>query len=52
MPQKKSAKAFLQRARAKGSDLNKDIVDGKEVLKHLEPKTLQSYARSLDLWKE
>ena len=39
MPKKKSPEDFFRRAREKGSDANKEIVNGTEVQKHLEPKT-------------
>lgn len=50
MPKKKSPEDFFQRARAKGSDINKAIVNGTAVKKPLQPKTEKNYARSLDLW--
>jgi hypothetical protein len=46
---KKSREDFFQRAREKGSDINKEIVNGTEVQRHLEPKTEKNYARALDL---
>ncbi|KAL2039086.1 hypothetical protein N7G274_008135 [Stereocaulon virgatum] len=50
MPKKKSAEAFFRRAREKGSGVNKEIVNGAEVQKHLAPKTQKNYARALGLW--
>jgi len=50
MPKKKSPEDFFQRAREKGSGINKAIVNGAEVQKHLQPKTAKNYARALDLW--
>jgi hypothetical protein len=50
MPKKKSPKEYLQRAREKGSENNKDIVDGTEVKKRLQPKTENNYARASNLW--
>jgi len=47
MPKKKSPADFFQRAREKGSDINKAIVNGTAVKKHIEPK---NYARALGLW--
>ena len=50
MPKKRSPEDFFQRAREKGSGINKAIVNGAEVQKHLQPKTAKNYARALDLW--
>ena len=50
MPKKKSPEDFFQRAREKGSGINKTIVNGAEVQKHLQPKTAKNYTRALDLW--
>lgn len=50
MPKKKSPEDFFQRAREKGSDINKAIVNGSAVKKHIEPKTEKNYARALGLW--
>ncbi|KAK3169331.1 hypothetical protein OEA41_008714 [Lepraria neglecta] len=50
MPKKKSPEDFFQRAREKGSNINKAIVNGTAVKKTLQPKTEKNYARSLDLW--
>ncbi|KAL2041983.1 hypothetical protein N7G274_005171 [Stereocaulon virgatum] len=50
MPKKKSPEDFFQRAREKGSDINKSIVNGSAVKKHIEPKTEKNYARALGLW--
>lgn len=47
MPKKKWPKEYLQRARKKGSENNKDIVDGTEAKKRLQPKTENNYARKL-----
>ncbi len=47
MPKKKLPKEYLQRAREKGSENNKDIVDGTEAKKGLQPKTENNYARKL-----
>ena len=50
MPKKKSPEDFFRRAREKGSEINKEIVNSTEVQKHLEDKTVKNYARALDLW--
>ncbi|KAL8648857.1 MAG: hypothetical protein Q9210_004743 [Variospora velana] len=50
MLKKKSAEDFSRRAPEKGSEFNKEIVNGTEVQKHLENKTAKNYARALDLW--
>ena len=50
MPKKKSPEDFFQRAREKGSNSNKAIVNGTVVKKHLEPKTEKNYTRALGLW--
>ena len=47
---KKSPEDIFQRAREKGSDINKAIVNGIAVKEPLQPKTEKNYARSLDLW--
>ncbi len=49
MPKKKPPQEHLQRAREKGSENNKDIVNSTEIKKTLQPKTEDSYARSLNL---
>lgn len=49
MSKKKSAENFFQRARAKGSGINKKIVNEAEVQKHLADKTQKNYARALNL---
>lgn len=46
---KKSSEVFFQRAREKGSDINKAIVNGTAVKKHIEPKTEKNDARALGL---
>jgi len=51
MPKKKSPEDFFKRAREKGSNINKEIVNGTEVKKPLQPKTQKNYAHALDLWK-
>ena len=51
MPKKKSPEEFFQRARKKGSDISKGIVNGDEVRKELQPKTGKNYARALGLWE-
>lgn len=48
MPKKKSPEDFLQRARAKGSDVNKGNVNVPAVKEHIEPKIEQDYARALN----
>lgn len=50
MPKKKSPENFFRRAREKDSEINKEIVNGTEIQKHLEDKTAKNYARALDLW--
>lgn len=50
MPKKKSPEDSFQRAREKSSDINKAIVNGSAVKKHIEPKTEKNYARALGLW--
>ena len=52
MTKKKSPKDFFKQARDKGSESNKDIVNGEEVRKKLQPKTEKSYARMLELWNQ
>jgi len=52
MSKKKFLKNFFQRAREKGSDINKAIVNGSAVKKHLEPKIEKNYAWALGLWNE
>jgi len=50
MPKKKTPEDIFQRARENGSDINKEIINGTEIKKHLEPKTEKNYTRALDLW--
>jgi hypothetical protein len=52
MPKRKSPKDFFQRARDKGSESNKDIVNGDEIRKKLQPKTEKNYTRALKLWHQ
>ena len=47
MPKKKSPEDFFQRAREKGSDINKAIVNSTAVKKHLEPKTEKNYGAGI-----
>ncbi|KAL8922150.1 MAG: hypothetical protein Q9208_005345 [Pyrenodesmia sp. 3 TL-2023] len=49
MPKKKSPEDFFQRAREKGFNINKTIVNGTVVKKHLEPKTEKNYAGTVPL---
>jgi hypothetical protein len=44
-----SAKNFLKRARAKGSENNKDSINGKEVQKELQEATKRDYRRAFEL---
>jgi hypothetical protein len=44
MQKKKSPKDFFKQARDKGSESNKDIVNGEEIKKRLQPSTAPSTA--------
>lgn len=53
MPKRKTTAAdYLARGRAKSSKMDKDIVNGEEVKKDLEPSTKRAYTRSLALWNQ
>ncbi|ORX95076.1 hypothetical protein BCR34DRAFT_594254 [Clohesyomyces aquaticus] len=53
MPQKISPEAFFERASNNVAiEKKKDIVNGKQVLKELQPKTKKNYARALALWDQ
>ena len=47
-----SAEAFFRRARQKGSENNKDIINGVEIKKELQPGTKRNYCRALALWHQ
>ena len=49
MAQLNSARNFFERARIKGSESNKDTVNGEEVKKELSDSTKRGYRRSLAL---
>ncbi len=44
-------KAFFRRAREKGSEKDRDGIDGTEVQKHLQDGTKKRYKYAADLWK-
>lgn len=50
MGQLNSAGSFFERARIKGSESNKDTVNGEEVKKELSDSMKCGYRRSLALW--
>ncbi|CAI6342310.1 unnamed protein product [Periconia digitata] len=53
MPRKISPEAFFERANNNVAiEKKKDVVNGKQVLKELQPKTKQNYARALALWDQ
>jgi hypothetical protein len=52
MPKRKLPKDFFQKARDKGSESNKDIVNGDEIRKKLQPKTEKNYTYALKLWHQ
>ncbi|KAF2257712.1 hypothetical protein CC78DRAFT_549703 [Lojkania enalia] len=53
MPQKISPEAFFERASQNVAiEKKKDIVNGKQVLKELQPKTKKNYERALALWNQ
>ena len=47
-----SAKIFFERARVKGSESNKDTVNGEEIKKDLQEATIRAYRRSMALWDQ
>jgi hypothetical protein len=49
MAKQNSAKNFFERARAKGSENNKDSVNGDEVKKELQEATKRPYRRAMAL---
>lgn len=52
MAQLNSARNFFERARIKGSESNKDTVNGEEVKKELSDSTKNGYRRSMALWNQ
>lgn len=52
MAKPKSAKGFFDRARARGSEKNKDSVNGEEVKKELMDATKRNYRQALALWDQ
>lgn len=53
MPQKISPEAFFERASHNVAiEKKKDVVNGKQVLKELQPKTKKNYERALALWDQ
>jgi hypothetical protein len=51
MPDQNAVKSFFARARARGSDSNKESVNGEEVKRELAGGTKRNYGRALALWK-
>jgi hypothetical protein len=45
-----SAEALFRRARQKGAENNKDIIDDVEIKKELQPATKRGYRRALAFW--
>ena len=45
-----SARNFFERARMKGSESNRDTINGEEVKKELQEATKCGYRRALALW--
>ena len=52
MPKRKLPKDFFKQARDKGAECSKDIVNGEEIRKKLQPKTEKNYAYALELWHQ
>jgi hypothetical protein len=52
MAKQNSAKNFFERARAKGSENNKDSINGEEVKRELQEATKRGYRRALTLWHQ
>ena len=52
MERPNSARNFFERARIKGSESNKDTVNGEEVKKELQDATKRGYRRALALWHQ
>ncbi|KAI9752223.1 MAG: hypothetical protein M1835_001112 [Candelina submexicana] len=52
MAKLKSAKGFFNRARARGSEKNKDSVNREEVKKELQDATKRNHRRALALWDQ
>ena len=50
MPPRKSAKDFFSRARERGPDTNRDIVNMVEVKREVQWKIKDNYNRALGLW--
>lgn len=50
MTKPKSARDFFERARIKGSESNKESINGEEVKKELQDATKRGYRRALALW--
>jgi hypothetical protein len=49
---RKSAKDFFSKACKRGSETNKDIINGEEVKRELAPKTKANYNYALALWNQ
>jgi hypothetical protein len=52
MPKPNPAEAFFRRARQKGAENNKDIINDVEIKKELQPATKRGYRRALVLWHQ
>jgi hypothetical protein len=50
MTKRNSARDFFERARIKGSESNKESINGEEVRKELQDATKRGYRRALALW--
>jgi hypothetical protein len=52
MEREDSATALFKRARVRGCEKSKEIINGEEVGKELPPITKKGYHRSLKLWQQ
>jgi hypothetical protein len=52
MTKQNSAKSFFKRARARGSENNKDSINEEEVRKELQRGMKRNYRRALALWDQ
>jgi hypothetical protein len=52
MEREDSATALFKRARARGCEKSKGIINGEEVREELQPITRKGYRRSLKLWQQ
>jgi hypothetical protein len=50
IPKKQSSEDVFKRACENGSERNKDVVNGEEIKKNLQPNTEDNCKRSLRLW--